>query len=171
MRRTVAAAALALAVAASGTATSPAYAEDDLEIRSPATAAPEQAAPAPAQVLSQAEAALDGEVAGIRRPEATLALRDLFATLPRLSATGRAEARRILARPTNSSGPRGEIKYRTRSVKRCGPQVCVHRVTRTRHAASKAWARKSLRVMGSVWGKEVGQMGYRRPVRDGRRGG
>ena len=173
MRRTVAAVAVALTLATTGTATSPSYAEDDLEIRSPAAAPPEQAepVPAPAQVLRQAVAALEGEVAGVRRPDATLALRDLFASLPRLSATGRSEARQILARPTNNSGPGGEIKYTTRSVKRCGPNVCVHRVNRTRHAASKTWARKSLRVLGSVWRKEVGQMGYRRPVRDGRRGG
>jgi len=171
MRRTVAAAAVALTLAATGTATSPSYSEDDLEIRSPASAAVGPAAPAPAQVLRQAEVALEGEVAGTRRPEATLALRDLFATLPRLSAADRAEARGILARPTNQSGPSGEIKYTTRSFKRCGQRVCVHRVVRTRHKATRAWARKSLRVLESVWRTEIGQLGYRRPVKDGRRGG
>jgi hypothetical protein len=171
MRRTLAAVAVALTLVATGAATRPSYAEDDLEIRSPETAPVEQAASAPADVLRQAEAALEGDVAGTRRPDATVALRELFASLPRLSGSDRAEARGILARPTNRSGPTGEIKYRTRSVKRCGRHVCVHHVERTRHAASTSWTRKTLRVMEGVWRHQIGAMGYRRPVDDGRRGG
>jgi hypothetical protein len=49
--------------------------------------------------------------------------------------------------------------------------VCVHRVRRTSDRAGAAWARRTLRVVGRVWRKEVGGLGYRRPLRDGRRGG
>lgn len=175
MRRTVVVAAVALALAATGTATSPSYADDSLRISPsevlPAESVADPIAPTPEQVLRRAEAALEGEVAGARRPDATLALRDLFVSLPRLSRTDRVEARRILARPTNRFGPPGEIKYRTRSIKQCGKHVCVHRVKRGRHGATRRWARKNLRVLESVWRKEIGAMGYRRPVTDGRRGG
>lgn len=170
MRRTVSAAALALALAATGTATSPSHAEDEPEIRSPKTAVVEQPAPAPTEVLRRAEAALEGEDVGARRPEATLALRDLFASLSRLSDADRARARRILARPTDgASDPDG---YRVDSRRRCGRKICIHWVPTTSDAPpSGRWVTRSLRTVKRVWNKEVGQLGYRRPVKDARRGG
>jgi hypothetical protein len=174
MRRTIATAAVALTLAASGTATSPSYAEGEPSHLTrqdipAAPAAPEE--PLPEQILDRAEAALDGEVVGPSGPEATLALRDLFAALPRMSAAERAEARQILARPTDKAGPRGEIKYRAHAFRMCAEKVCVQRVKRTRHAATKKWAGKTLRVLQGVWRKEVGSMGYRRPFKDRGRGG
>jgi hypothetical protein len=174
MRRTVATVAVALILAATGTATSPSYAEEESPDLSPAItpAAPAALAePQPAQLLERAEAALDGKVVGPHGPEATLALRDLFAALPRLSTAERAEARQILARPTNKAGPKGEVKYRAHAFRMCAEKVCVQRVKRTRHAATKKWAGKTLRVLQGVWRKEVGSMGYRRPFKDRGSGG
>jgi hypothetical protein len=174
MRRTVATVAVALTLAASGTTTSPSYAEEEPPDLSPqdvpaAPAAVEE--PQPEQLLDRAEAALDGQVVGPSGPEATLALRDLFAALPRMSTAERAEARQFLARPTDQAGPKGEVKYQVRAFRMCAQKVCVHRVKRTRHAATKKWAGKTLRVLQGVWRKEVGTMGYRRPFKDRRRGG
>ena len=144
-----------------------------LEIRSPETAPAEPAdAPTPTQVLRQAEAALEGEVAGTRRPEATLALRDLFVALPRLSRRPTArEARRILARPTTA--PRPVRRQLHRALGQALRAECVRPLGARgpRHAASRRGSQESCVSWRSVWRKEVGQMGYRRPVKDGRRGG
>ncbi|HEX6148286.1 MXAN_6640 family putative metalloprotease [Nocardioides sp.] len=170
MRRTVAAAALALALAATGTIS--AYADSDLQIESPEVVPSEPEAPTPEQVLDRAEAALDGEVTGTRRPEATLALRDLFATLPRLSGTDRAAARRILARPTQGANDPYGDGYTVDSRRRCAKRICIHWVPTTSDAPpSERWVNRSLRVVKQVWRTEVSALGYRRPVRDGRRGG
>ena len=60
--------------------------------------------PTPVQALDQAEAALAGEVHGERRPEATLALRDLFVALPAARrGDDREQAERMLARPTDGA--------------------------------------------------------------------
>ncbi len=108
MRRTIATVAVALTLAATGTATGPSYAEEEPSDLSPhdiPAVSPAAEEPQPEQILDRAEAALAGEVLGPSGPEATLALRDLFAALPRMSAAERAEARQILARPTDKAGP------------------------------------------------------------------
>ncbi|MGH3347850.1 MAG: MXAN_6640 family putative metalloprotease, partial [Nocardioides sp.] len=107
-----------------------------------------------------------------RRPEATLALRDLFATLPRLSGADRTRARRILARPTQGADDPFGDGYTVDSRRRCARRICIHWVPTTSDAPpSRRWITRSLKTMRGVWRKEVGSMGYRRPVKDGRRGG
>ncbi len=139
----------------------------------PASAAPPGAADPgrPDPVLALAESALSGEVAGETRPEATIALRDLFVSLPSLTGDERVRAERILARPTDRADDPHHDGYRTRSVKKCSSRICVHRVRSTSDQATGAWARTTLRVMEKVWRKEIGSLGYRRPVKDGRIGG
>lgn len=171
MRRTLATVAVALSLAATGV-TAPSYAADPDITFSP-TPAP-AAAPVevtPARALETAQAALEGQVPGDRRPEATLAMRDLFSSLPSLSGSDRAAAESILARPTDGAqDPQGD-GYTVRSKKKCSPKLCVHWVPSTSDEAGAKWASKTLRVMKAVWRKEVGGMGYRRPVKDGRIGG
>jgi hypothetical protein len=172
MRRTLAAAVVAMSLAATGAAVSPSFADDGFRTRSPGTATSAPTVAAPSDVLRRAEAALDGVLAGTRRPDATLALRDLFATLPRLSTTDRAQARAILARPTQGDDDPYGDGYTVGSKRRCTPKICIHWVPTTADAPpSGRWVTRSLRTMKSVWTKEVGKLGYRRPVTDGRRGG
>jgi hypothetical protein len=145
---------------------------------------PAQAAPAPvaapplvspgvppAQALARAESALEGRLVGDHQPEATLALRDLFVALPDLDGDDRARARGILARPTDGNDDPYDDGYRARSTKTCSPNLCVHRVKRTSDQASGKFARTTLRVLKNVWKVELGRLGYRRPVKDGRLGG
>ena len=172
MRRTLAAAVVTLSLAVTSAAVSPSAADDGFRIRASGNPTPAQPEPGPSAVLRQAEAALDGEVAGTRRPDATLALRDLFATLPRLSASDRVKARAILARPTQGNNDPYGDGYTVSSKRRCTPRICIHWVPTTVDAPpSGRWVGRSLRTMKSVWAKEVGKLGYRRPVTDGRRGG
>jgi len=175
MRRTFATTLVALSLAATTLAATPSSADDGFTL-SPAEAAPAETAetpvPTPAQALSQAEDALAGEVDGARRPEATLALRDLFVALPRLRGEDRAEAERILARPTDGGSDPGGDGYAVSSKKKCSKQVCVHWVPTTADAPpSQKWVNRTLGTMKAVWRKEVGKLGYRRPVKDGRLGG
>ncbi len=172
MRRTLATVAVALSLAATGV-TAPSYAARRPDLTFAPTPAPDVAPieVTPAQALETAGAALDGEVAGDRRPEATLALRDLFSALPSLTGDDRAEAESILARPTDGADdPQGD-GYTVRSKKKCSTKICVHWVSSTGDKARGKWATRTLRVMKAVWRKEVGSMGYRRPVKDGRIGG
>ena len=141
--------------------------------------APAAAAPAastdrtPAQqVLDQATALLTGSggvgARGTAAPrDASLVLRDLRVALPRLSATDRRAARALLARPTDGrADPQGQ-GYSTRSVRRCGKHVCVHYVRSTGDRATGDHVDTTLQVMGQVWDREVGRLGYRAPVSDG----
>jgi hypothetical protein len=172
MRRNLAAAVVALSLAVTSAAASPSSADDGFRIQSPGNPASAQPGSGPSAVLRQAEAALEGEVAGTRRPDATLALRDLFATLPRLSAGDRVRARAILARPTQGDNDPYGDGYTVSSKRRCTPKICIHWVPTTVDAPpSGRWVSRSLRTVRRVWSKEVGKLGYRRPVTDGRRGG
>ncbi len=99
-------------------------------------------------------------------------LRELFESLPDLEGDERVLAERILARPSDGADdPRG-YGYTTRSVKSCKAKVCVHWVRSTADAPpSDGWAKKSLAVLKQVYNYEVGKLGYRPPVTDGRHGG
>ncbi len=172
MRRTLAAAVVALSLAATSAAAGPSFAEDGFRIQSPGVSVPSEPVSDPSAVLRQAQAALGGEVAGARRADATLALRNLFATLPRLSTGDRAQARAILARPTQGNNDPYGDGYTVPSKRRCTPKICLHWVPTTADAPpSRRWVTRTLRTLKSVWSKEVGALGYRRPVSDGRRGG
>ncbi|MGZ5404150.1 MAG: MXAN_6640 family putative metalloprotease [Nocardioides sp.] len=172
MRRTLATTLVALSLAASTLASTPSSADDGFTLNTPDAAPVETAVPTPAQALNQAEAALEGELSVARRPEATLAMRDLFVALPLLRGDDRAQAEGILARPTDGGGDPAGDGYTVGSKKKCTKQVCVHWVPSTADAPpSKRWVNRSLRTMKAVWRKEVGKLGYRRPVKDGRFGG
>ena len=73
--------------------------------------------------------------------DATMLLRDLYASLDDLTPAQRREARGILARPTDSRRVDSDA-YRTKSVKRrCGGHFCVHWVSKTGDRATRSWAR------------------------------
>jgi len=104
--------------------------------------------------------------------DATLALRDLFASLDDLSPAQRKIAHGYLARPTDGAADGLGDGYLVPAVKKCKGHFCIHWVTSTIDAPpSKAWVTKMLRLMSHVWKKEVGKLGYRPPVTDGGRGG
>ncbi len=172
MRRTVATTLVALSLAASTLAAHPSFADDGFTW-TPAQIAPtETAPPSPAQALSQADAALAGELSGERRPDATLALRDLFVSLPRLRGDDRTQAMRILSRPTDGADDVYGDGYTVPAKKKCTKKICLHWVPTTADAPpSGKWVTKSMRTMKAVWRKEVGKLDYRRPAKDGRRGG
>lgn len=101
----------------------------------------------------------------------SLQLANLNRELPRLKGTSAARARAILARPTDHHELFPGHRYQASAKKVCTAKVCVHYVTRTKDAATRTWARKTLKVMMGVWRKEIGGLGYSRPPKDGRRGG
>lgn len=172
MRRTLAATLVALSLAASTLAANPSLADDGFTITPREVAPPVAAAPTAAQVLSHAQAALEGDVSGARRPDATLALRDLFVSLPQLRRDDRAQARRVLARPTDGASDQYDDGYTVRAKKKCTKKICMHWVPTTGDAPpGQQWVNRTLRTMKAVWRKEVGQLDYRRPVKDGRIGG
>ncbi|WP_193611925.1 MXAN_6640 family putative metalloprotease [Nocardioides lijunqiniae] len=103
------------------------------------------------------------------RPDATLALRDLFGARARLSDDDRLQADRLLARPTDGAADPYQNGYTVPSTRKCSRKVCLHWVNSTADAPpSKAWAMTSLRMMDKVWRYEVGRLGYRKPRTDRR---
>ncbi|MDQ4054880.1 MAG: DUF6055 domain-containing protein [Actinomycetota bacterium] len=122
--------------------------------------------------LSKALRILDPEPRDPAPDHASEVFRELFESLPELEGEERVLAQQILARPTDGArDPRGH-GYTTRSVKDCTRTACLHWVRTTSDAPpNDAWAQKSLSVLNRVYRFEVGQLGYRRPVPDGRHGG
>jgi hypothetical protein len=158
---------LTLSVLAAG---SPTATADDPP---PATDSQAQAALATAQA---ALGGVGGAVAGRRtstsRPDATLALRDLFAARDRLSGDDRAQADGLLARPTDGSGDLYGDGYTVPAARKCKAHFCIHWVTSTADAPpSQAWVDTNLTYMNKVWRSEVKKLGYRKPITDGSRGG
>jgi hypothetical protein len=129
------------------------------------------------RALVTAQALLSGDTPLARRedagrPEVSLAMRDLFAALPRLDATQRRTARGLLARPTDGArDPLGD-GYTVPARRKCRNHVCIHWVPRTADAPpSGHWVDANLTFMNRVWRSEVRTLGYRRPISDGHRGG
>ncbi|MDN4174251.1 hypothetical protein QWY28_14905 [Nocardioides sp. SOB77] len=188
MRRPLAAALVALSTALAvlpATVTPTATAEPGTAPEAPpAVTAPAAAGDAAITVeaarrtLGEATEVLDapaGAAASERvegRLDATLLMRDLLVALPTLEGAERRQAEALLARPTEGSrDPQGD-GYSVRSTKRCSSTICLHYVTSTAdRPTSKAWVGKNLKVLKKVWRQEVTKMGYRRPVKDGNRGG
>ena len=151
MRRTLLVTSLAVGLGLSVLAPA-AGAGGDHRIRLPhAPAATPATTPSPRAALTRAQEVLTGTPA--RTTDATLALRDLFTSLPRLSGTDRTAARQLLARPG--------LKR-----KACSPHVCVHWNTGGPDAATGRWARRTLSVVDAVWRLEIGRLGYRAPAPD-----
>ena len=106
------------------------------------------------------------------RPEATLALRDLFVARRSLDGSESVEADRLLARPTDGASDPYDDSYSAPETKSCAAHVCVHWVRSGVDAPpDDAWAKKTLRVMEKVWRHHIGTLGYRKPAADGKRGG
>jgi hypothetical protein len=140
----------------------------------------------PESVASRALEAAKDAIAGEGDLEPTLALANLYAALPDLSAEDRTSARGILARP-DGTGPLfpGEPRYPSPGAVLCGEHVCVHYATTRallgadhRPPATDAntngvpdWVETTSRVMEHVYQREVGQLAYRPPLGDGTRGG
>jgi hypothetical protein len=182
MRRSYAAAVVALTMTVSVLTVSAASAEDD------APAAPDsdgqlleptevdEAAEAVADAaLERATDVLSGEATDettVDDGTATLALRDLFVSLPRLDASERRQAEGLLARPTDGAGDPNNDGYTVPARRTCAKKICMHWVDSTADAPpSRRWVTRSLNAMKDVWAGEVARLGYRAPVTDGRRGG
>lgn len=181
MRRTIAAVTLALSVAVSGVLAvslplqsaagqSGAGQSDAAEPGRP-SGPPELAARAAARrTFAAARRVLAGRPAQAD-PSASMALRELWLSLPALGAGERQDAEALLARPTDGAADPFGFGYAVKSVKKCARNVCVHRVRSTNDAASKREVKRTLEEMQRVWRFETGKLGYRKPRGDGKRGG
>jgi hypothetical protein len=158
---------LTLSVLAAG---SPTATADDPQ---PATDSQAQAALATAQaVLGDAGGSPAERRTSASRPDATLALRDLFVARDRLSGDDRQQADGLLARPTAGAGDRYGDGYTVPAEKKCKAHFCIHWVTSTADAPpSQAWVDANLTYMNKVWRTEIKKLGYRKPITDGNRGG
>lgn len=105
-------------------------------------------------------------------PSTTVALRDLWLARPDLTGADAAEAEAILARPTDGPDDPFGNGYTVPSEKTCGPHVCVHYVASTADATpGLAWIDLTLATLENTYAREVGELGYRAPLADGRHGG
>ncbi|MBB6629146.1 hypothetical protein H5V45_17600 [Nocardioides sp. KIGAM211] len=122
--------------------------------------------------LARAQQILAGGRGGQARPDATLALVDLYQALPNLDADERRQAEGVLGRPTQgASDPYGD-GYTVPATKKCKKHFCLHYVTSTTDAPpSMEWVNTSLRTMNKVWKHEVGKLNYRKPLTDAGKGG
>jgi hypothetical protein len=106
------------------------------------------------------------------RPDATLALRDLFMTRTALSGGDRQRADGLLARPSDGSGDLYGDGYTVPAQQKCKKHFCIHWVTSTLDAPpSQAWVNTNLKLMNKVWKTEVQKLGYHAPISDKSRGG
>lgn len=175
MRRSVAAVLVALSTALPllPSATPAALADGKAAPAALATPRVEQRA---AGTLDRVAGLLGGVAADARRagsrPDATLAMRDLFLALPDLSGTDRSRARGLLARPTDGANDQYGDGYTVPAKKKCSTNFCIHWVSSTADAPpNKKWVNKSLGTMNEVWQREVEELGYRPPAEDGNHGG
>jgi hypothetical protein len=170
MRRSIAATAVAMSMALSMMSAGSSSATD--EKSAPDT--PDARQLTADRALTTAHDILSGRASdGAKTPTgATLALRDLFVALPDLDGAERKQAESVLARPTDgASDPNGD-GYAVPAKKKCKGNICMHWVSSTADAPpGKGWVNKNLKTMNQVWKHEVGKLNFRRPVKDGRRGG
>ena len=163
-RPATAAVVLALSVLLAGTTAPSSYADPgrpDL---------PANASERAAQALEVVEALKQGVDLDI---EPSMALRALFLLRGELRGEDREQADRFLARPDGQSpGYDGDQLWRPGAEARpeCNSRICVHYVTSGTHAATYRQARATLANMTRSWNREVGDLGYRAPRRDGSRG-
>ena len=105
-------------------------------------------------------------------PSATLALRELWMARPDLTGTEALEATALLARPTDGAADPFGNGYTVPATSQCGAHVCVHYVPTTADAPpSPEWVALTLATMESVYDREVVQLGFRAPRKDGVDGG
>ncbi len=167
MRRLFAATVLAVATATAALPALPTSAAPD----DGAAARPFAADQAALRALTVAARVMEGKaVAG--DPDATIALRDLRLALPRLTGLDRQRAQSLLARPTDGNADRFGDGYTTKATKKkCSKYVCLHWVTKTVDKPPAGWPDTTLDQMNKVWKKEIGGLGYRKPLGDGSKGG
>lgn len=103
--------------------------------------------------------------------DATMALRDLFATRDALTGAEREAADRILARPTSPGGD-GYLNYGNvdEAPPVCNATLCVHYVTEGANASTPAQVNETLTTLTDVHNNFIAS-GYRAPKADGNRGG
>jgi hypothetical protein len=120
-----------------------------------------------------AAARADGD--GTGAGDLSMLLRDVAVRLPALDAEGRAEARRLLARPTEGAADPGGHGYRVPADVSCSPNLCVHWVSSTEDAPPVAdadgnavpdWVAVVAGELEFVWASVVTSMGYRPPQSD-----
>lgn len=105
-------------------------------------------------------------------PSATIALRDLWVARPDLDGPEALEASSLLARPTDGADDPFANGYSVPSSSQCGAHVCVHYVPTTADAPpSLDWVALTLATMENVYQREVDELGFRAPRRDGTKGG
>ncbi len=159
MRRTLASVVVALALAASVLSVSTSSAASSAADDTKPTAGHLRAATtdgAAARTLDRAVDALTGKEPGA---STTLALRDLFVALPSLRTEDSRKAHRALARPNASK-------------RKCSTNICIHwKRTGADAPPDLGWVDTTLRVVRKSWKREIRRLGYRRPLRDGLRGG
>jgi hypothetical protein len=134
-----------------------------------------EAALARAQALF-ASAAFDGTVARRDPRSATLVLRDLVLRLNDLSATDRAAALALLARPTDGDADDQDQGYKVEEATPiCTTRACVHYVTTTVDAPPADdddddgvpdYIETVVDTTDEVWDREITQFGFRRPKSD-----
>lgn len=128
------------------------------------------------QALEVAESALSGE----SDLDPTMALLQVKQSLDDLPDEGRKRAAQLLARPTDPEHRDWEISYEGKKSKRhCSAHFCVHWVPTGHHAPSPRdqdgdnvpdYVESVTTVMEHIWGREVGEMLYKRPLSDGKKG-
>lgn len=124
----------------------------------------------PASAL--ARAGIGSATPATRRADATLAMVDLFRSLPDLDPTERKQARALMARPTDGTHDGPGDGYTVPAQRRCSGNFCLHWVPTTADAPTNdSWVDTSLKTMRQVWQLEVDKLGYRQPLTDGQRGG
>ncbi|MGY2702640.1 MXAN_6640 family putative metalloprotease [Nocardioides sp. HB32] len=139
--------------------------------------APEPGPTSAQQALATVQHLLDPATSLARRsatgrPEVSLAMRDLFAALPRLDAGDRRTAHGLFARPTDGASDRLGDGYTVAAHRKCRNHLCIHWVPTTADAPpSKAWVDTNLTFMNKVWRTEIRKLGYRKPIPDKHRGG
>lgn len=175
MRRTFAAFAVALTMTVSALALGPgqATAGEPADPSGLTARAAESALDRATAVLSGSPGGgAGGEAGEAGEVSATLALRDLFVALPSLTGADRARAQGLLARPTQGADDPNGDGYTVDARTDCSRRICMHWVPTTADAPpGRSWVDTTMTVMKKVWAHEVGKLGYRRPVRDGSRGG
>jgi hypothetical protein len=114
--------------------------------------------------------------------DATMALRDLAARIGSLSRSDRRLAMGLLARPTDgrSEGPAGYVNVPQNKRKHlCTTRFCIHWVTKGSERPSLVdrnrngrpdYIDKAVKTMNTVWRKEIGSLGYKKPRSDLRSG-
>lgn len=172
MRRSIAATVVALSTVLPVLTAGTSSATDDKSMPSVLSSAGRLAEQRADHALTRAREVLSTRAGSTAtKPDPTMALRDLALSLSDLSPSQRRQAHQMLARPTDGNNDPYGDGYTVPSKRKCRGNFCIHWVTSSSDAATAAWVDRTLTLMNDVWAHHVDQMGYRRPVSDGTRGG